>query len=91
MATQPNLPLVQSFLDSLFARVVKVVQESHAAVDAVAPGAADDIYAGIYAKLGAIKAELDPAAITRLSVEELLSLVRTQQSPIKQPPTNLAG
>lgn len=91
MANQPNLPLIQSFLDTLFAKVVKVVQDSHAAVDAVAPGAADDIYAGIYAKLSAIKAELDPAQIAKISAEELIDLARTLQSPIKQPPTNLAG
>jgi hypothetical protein len=37
------------------------------------------------------KASIDPRAIVALAGQELLELAKTGKSPIKQPPTNLAG
>ena len=109
----PTFPKIAEFLAGLVAGVLgaanqykaiadKALADAKAAVDAVAPGAADDIIAQAQAKLDAAKAaadaeilkaqaEADPAALAQTAVAELLDALKTGQSPVRHPPTTLAG
>ena len=88
--------------EQAYSRIEAALAAAKAQIDAVAPGAADDIYATLEAKADAAKAALeseladlraavDPRAMAETIVKELLEAVRTGQSAVRQPPTNLAG